>query len=42
MLEKFEGEDGEVDALANALAEAAVSTEGGAKLVGAGLERFFA
>ncbi|KAL7409298.1 hypothetical protein BDY24DRAFT_223335 [Mrakia frigida] len=41
VLEKFEGEDGEVDALANALAEAAVSTEGGAKLVGVGLERFF-
>jgi len=41
VLERFEGEDEEVDGLANVLAEAATSTEGGAKMVGKGLEAFF-
>lgn len=41
VLEKFEGEDDEVDALANTLAEAALSEEGGAKMVAKGLERIF-
>lgn len=41
VLERVEGDDEIVDALANVLADAATSMEGGAKMVATGLDTFF-